>query len=73
MLVDKQNELMSNLLFTVYQHGGDDVTWKPPICKEIAWPPGLLEKKQQQSRVLFDVIFHVYTHVDNRERASSES
>ena len=26
------------------------------------------EKKQQQSRVFFDVIFYVYTHVDNRER-----
>ena len=33
MLVDKQNELMSDLLFTVHQHGGDDVTWKPPIDK----------------------------------------
>ena len=31
MLVDKQNELISDLLFTVHQHGGDDVTWKPPI------------------------------------------
>ena len=31
MLVDKQSELMSNLLFTVHQHGGDDVTWKLPI------------------------------------------
>ena len=31
MLVDKQNELMSDLLFTVHQHGGDDVTWKPPM------------------------------------------
>ena len=32
---------------------------------------GLLEreKKQQQIRVFFDVIFDVYTHVDNRERA----
>ena len=29
MLVDKQNELMSDLLFTVNQHGVDDVTWKP--------------------------------------------
>ena len=26
MLLDKQNELMSDLLFTVHQHGGDDVT-----------------------------------------------
>ena len=26
------------------------------------------EKNQQQSRVSFDVIFYVYTHVDNRER-----
>ena len=34
MLVDKQNELMSNLLFTVHQHGSDDVTWKPPIAYE---------------------------------------
>ena len=33
MLVDKQSELMSDLLFTVHQHGGDDVTWKPPILK----------------------------------------
>ena len=29
----------------------------------------LRQKKQQQSRVFVDVIFHVYTHVDNRERA----
>ena len=27
------------------------------------------KKKQQQSGVSFDVIFDVYTHVDNRERA----
>ena len=27
------------------------------------------EKKQQQSRVFFGVIFYVYTNVDNRERA----
>ena len=27
------------------------------------------KNKQQQSRVFFDVIFDVYTHVDNRERA----
>ena len=32
MLVDKQNELMGDLLFTAHQHGGDDVTWKPPIA-----------------------------------------
>ena len=31
MLVDKQSELMSDLLFAVHQHGGDDVTGKPPI------------------------------------------
>ena len=31
MLVDKQSELLSDLLFTVHQHGDDDVTWKPPI------------------------------------------
>ena len=29
------------------------------------------EKKQQQSRVFFEVIFDVYTHVDNRQRAST--
>ena len=34
MLVDKQNELMSDLLFTVHQHGGDDVTRKPPIITD---------------------------------------
>ena len=27
MLVDKQRELMSDILFTVHRHGGDDVTW----------------------------------------------
>ena len=27
------------------------------------------KKKQQQSRVFSDVIFDVYTHMDNRERA----
>ena len=31
MLMDQQSELMSDLLFTVHQHGGDNVTWKPPI------------------------------------------
>ena len=34
MLVDKQSELISDLLFTVHQHGGDDVTWKPPVPSE---------------------------------------
>ena len=33
MLVDKQSELMSDLLFTVHQHGGDYVTWKPPFLQ----------------------------------------
>ena len=28
---DKQSELMSDLWFTVHQHGGDNVKWKPPI------------------------------------------
>ena len=27
------------------------------------------KKKQQQSRVFFDVIFYAYTNVDKRERA----
>ena len=27
------------------------------------------KKKQQQSRVFFDVIFYIYTQVDNKERA----
>ena len=43
MLVDKQNDLMSDLLFTVHQHGGDDVTWKLPISQDssqdFAFPP----------------------------------
>ena len=40
------------------------------IWKDIGCPPRLLEReKKQQSRVFFDVIFYVYTHVDNRERA----
>ena len=32
MLVDKQNELMSDLLFTVHQHGSDDVTCLCSLC-----------------------------------------
>ena len=30
------------------------------------------KKKQQQSRVFFDVIFDVYTHVDNRSEKELE-
>ena len=30
------------------------------------------KKKQQQSRVFFDVIFDVYTHVDNRSEKTLE-
>ena len=37
MLVDKQSQLMSDLLFTIHQHGGDDVTWKPPIAFCFQW------------------------------------
>ena len=38
--------------------------------KKIAQLPGLLEReKNQRSLVFFDVIFYVYTHVDNRDRA----
>ena len=37
MLVDKQSELMSDLLFTVHQHGGDDVMWKPPMVTLICY------------------------------------
>ena len=29
------------------------------------------EKKQQKSRVFFNVIFYVYTHVDDRGRAKA--
>ena len=38
--------------------------------KKIAWLPGLL-KREKTNKVLsfFDVIFDVYTHVDNRDRA----
>ena len=43
MLVDKQNDLMSDLLFTVLQHGGDDVKKKPPISQDSSqdFEPGL--------------------------------
>ena len=30
--------------------------------------PDFKKKKQEQSRVFFNLIFDVYTHVDNRER-----
>ena len=42
------------------------------LCTELGLPVGcrtFRQKKQQQSRVFFDVIFYVYTHVDNREGA----
>ena len=38
--------------------------------KKIAWSPGILEREEwKQSRVFCDVIFDIYFHVDNRERA----
>ena len=30
------------------------------------------KEKQQENRVFFDVIFDVYTHVDNRESARAQ-
>ena len=48
MLVDKQNDLMSDLLFTVHQHGGDDVTGKPPIS---------LDSSQDSTIFCFSAIF----------------
>ena len=54
---------------SINRYGNPNVT-QGFIWKEIAWTPVLLErKKQQQRRVFFDVIFDVYTHADNRERA----
>ena len=47
MLADKQSELMSDLLFTVHQHGGHDVTWKTTI--KLA-ADNLKKKKQQQQQ-----------------------
>ena len=45
MLVDKQSELMTDLLFAVHQHGGDAVTRKPPILKRnesaLTWEKGI--------------------------------
>ena len=38
----KQSELMSDLLFSVHQHGGDDVTWKPPIDWQFSRPARLI-------------------------------
>ena len=59
MLVDKQNEPMSDLLFTVHQQGGDDVTWKPPIS--------LGEKFLRISRIrnipLTWILARVFVHV----------
>ena len=46
MLVDKQSELMSDLLFTVHQHGGDDVTWKPPIVPHFS--SGIAERAKRE-------------------------
>ena len=41
--------------------------------KKIAWPPERLVRKEKNNInnkvASFDVIFDVYTHVDNRERA----
>ena len=41
------------------------------FLREIVWP-SVREKKEQQSRVFFDVIFDIYTHVDNREESDSK-
>ena len=53
MLVDKQSELMSDLLFTVHQHGGYDVTWKPPIklaADKLKKKKNKTKQKQQQQQ-----------------------
>ena len=54
MLVDQQSQLMSDLLFTIHLHGGDDVTWKLPIafCFQwgAAWPlNGCLENSDLEN------------------------
>ena len=62
MLVDKQSELMSDLLFTVHQHGGDDVTWKPPIVREwnvhleICSRPQVIENSRQCLLLRTDIL-----------------
>ena len=35
----------------------------------LTWPPGLLERKNNDKVVSFSALFFVYTHVDHRERA----
>ena len=40
--------------------------------KKIAWPPGGLEREKKKNNKVVSfltLLFYVYTHVDNRERA----
>ena len=39
----------------------------------MAWPSGLLNGKQQQSRVFFRLHFNVYTDVNNKERVAARA
>ena len=40
------------------------------IWKEVTWPPGLLERKNNNKVVSFSALFfYVYTNGDNKERA----
>ena len=55
MLVDEQSELMSDLLFTVHQHGGDDATWKPPIHGH---PRKILMSVSGANHALFSLIIY---------------
>ena len=62
---------MLSFLFVEERWGGKRPAFSRPthFLREKLWGRGCFsKKKQQQSRVFFDVIFHVYTHVDNRER-----
>ena len=61
MLVDKQNELMSNLLFTVHQHGGDDVTWKPPVGTLRNWK--IKKAIGLMSKTTTPHVHHAFLHI----------
>ena len=44
------------------------------MWKEITWPPGLLERQNNNKVVSFSALFfYVYTNVDNRERAREKT
>ena len=68
MLVDKQSELRSDLLFTVHQHGGDDETWKSPITAL-----GSNEGYQNRNHIITNTVFSCLKKIKKKKQQENKT